>query len=711
MSAVKWLLTGVVGAAVLVVVVIVALPMMMDNEALKEQLSRRIEQKTGHSLQIEGSFKWSVFPWIGLETGRLTVGNAPGFGEEPLVTVEELHVKVALKPLLQKRVVADKVVLRGVSLNLIRDRAGRGNWEIPATGVGKKGQGAGEEARTAKEDERPASGLAMELDGLALEDVTLRFEDQQKGSTVEIRDLSLDVGSLFFDTPVPVLLRFRLISTEPNLDLQVGLTTRFSCSRDWQRLDFQDLGLDLEVRGSGLPEQGLPVGLTGDLGLDRQQGVLSVREVSLTGPGTEVVTSLSVTGLDERPRVSGKLDLKQVNPRELLEQLGVALQTRDREVLTMLSGTVAVILEDDILTLKPVSLKLDDTAVEGDVQVLSFSGPVVRSGITVDSIDLDRYLPPEAEEKSLPGPSANHEAPAAGQGQGGEAPSFDALRRLDMEARLQVGALKVRNLRIRQLAMDMSARNGVISLRPVQAELYGGQFSGDFLVDLRQDTPKFQVSKRLVGIDIGPLLRDLTGKEQLTGAGNVSVDVTGEGLNGDMITKQLNGTMSFVLRDGTYKGFNLAQAIRRVRAALTDQEVAADQVQQTDFTELRGSAVIRQGVVENKDLYMASPLLRVTGAGKVDLGRKTLDYLVTAKVVGTLTGQGAGKGGELRGVAIPVRIKGALDKPKYMVDVEAALKADVDQQLEKKKQELLDKATRKMQNRMDGQLLNGLLGQ
>ncbi|WP_457573008.1 AsmA family protein [Desulfolithobacter sp.] len=712
MSVVKWLLTGVVGVVILVVVAIFALPLVMDNEALKHQLSRRIEQKTGHSLQIEGALKWSVFPWIGLEIDRLTVGNAPGFGEEPLATVEELDVKVALAPLLHKRVVADTVTLRGIRLNLIRDSAGRGNWEIPVTGVKEKEQEETEEAEAPKEDDRASSGLSMELDGLSLENVTLRFEDRQEDSIVEIQDLSLDVGSLVADTPAPVQLWFRMTSTEPKLDLKVGMTTRFSCSRNWQRLELQDLGLDLEIQGAGLPAQGLHVELTGDLGLDRQEGVLNVRQVSLTGPGAEVVTSLNVTGLDVRPRVSGKVELRQVNPRELLRQLGMALQTRDPEVLTILSGTVAVILEGDTLTLKPVSLKLDDTAVAGDIEVRSFSGPVVRAGITVDDIDLDRYLPPEAAEKSLSGSSANSEAPAVGQRQGGEgAPSFDGLRRLDLEARLRVGALKVRNLRMRQLAVDMSAKDGVIGLRSVQAELYGGQLTGDFLVDLRQDTLKFQVSERLVGIAVGPLLRDLTGKEQLTGNGNVSVDVTGKGANSDVITKQLNGTMSFVLRDGAYKGFNLALAIRRARSALAGQEVAADQVQQTDFTELRGSAIIRRGVVENRDFYMASPLLRVTGAGKVDLGGKTVDYLVTAKVVGSLTGQNGGKGDQLTGVAIPVRIKGPLDKPRYMVDVEAALRASAEQQLEQKKQEFLDKATRKIQGRTGGQLLKGLLGQ
>lgn len=716
MSVVKWLLYGLVGAVVLMVLAIIVLPLVMDSEALKKQLASRIEQKTGHSFQIEGPLQWSVFPWIGLEIGRVTVGNAPGFVDEPLATVEELDVKVALKPLFFKQVVADTVFLRGVHLNLVRNSAGRGNWEIFVSDEKEQGKKVQKKKTPEKSGESAGGGLVLELNGLAMEDVTLRFEDQQKDSTIEIRDLALDIGKLVPDSPVPVQLWFGLASTEPDLNLKVGLTSSFSISRDWQRLDFRDLGVDLKVFGAGLPDQGLHFELTGDLGLDRAQEELRVSELFLSGPGTEISTSLKVTGLDGQPRVSGKLDLKQVNPRELMQQLGLALKTRDREALTRLSGTVAVIQEGDTLVLKPVSLQLDDTAVAGDIRVLSFAGPVVRVRITMDDIDLDRYLPPgPAKEKISPPGSASDREPtiaAASQDQEkGEPPSFDALRSLDMEAELRVGGLKVRDLRLQKIVVDMSARDGMIRLQPVQAELYDGHFSGDFLVDLRQATPKFQVSKNLVGISIGSLLKDLSGKEQLTGIGDVHVDVTTEGLAEAMMTSHLNGTMSFVLKDGSYKGINLAQVIRRARAALAGQEVAADQAQKTDFTELRGSAVIRQGVVENRDLYMASPVLRVTGRGKIDLVRKVLDYQVTAKVVGSLAGQGGKSGDELRGLAVPVRIKGPLDKPSYGVDMEAALKAGAAQQLEKKKQELLDKAAGKIQDRMGGQLLKGLLGQ
>jgi len=92
----------------------------------------------------------------------------------------------------------------------------------------------------------------------------------------------------------------------------------------------------------------------------------------------------------------------------------------------------------------------------------------------------------------------------------------------------------------------------------------------------------------------------------------------------------------------------------------------------------------------------------------VDLVRHQVDYLLTTKVVGSLEGQGGSD--KLKGVAIPVRIKGDLNNPSPMVDLEAALKANAEHKLEEKKQELLDKAEEKLQDKLGKGALKGLFG-
>ena len=80
--------------------------------------------------------------------------------------------------------------------------------------------------------------------------------------------------------------------------------------------------------------------------------------------------------------------------------------------------------------------------------------------------------------------------------------------------------------------------------------------------------------------------------------------------------------------------------------------------------------------------------MRVGGEGKADLNNNTIDYLVKAKLVGTVAGQEGGEADELKGLLIPVRIKGPFESPDIDVQLDemlraagkAKLRADIDRQ-------------------------------
>ena len=85
----------------------------------------------------------------------------------------------------------------------------------------------------------------------------------------------------------------------------------------------------------------------------------------------------------------------------------------------------------------------------------------------------------------------------------------------------------------------------------------------------------------------------------------------------------------------------------------------------------------------------------VGGSGSVNLNREVIDYLVNAKLVGSIEGQQGEIADELAGLEIPVRIKGPFSDPKFDVQLDEMLKAKVDAEkarlkakIEKQKAEL-----------------------
>jgi CBS domain-containing protein len=95
------------------------------------------------------------------------------------------------------------------------------------------------------------------------------------------------------------------------------------------------------------------------------------------------------------------------------------------------------------------------------------------------------------------------------------------------------------------------------------------------------------------------------------------------------------------------------------------------------------------GIVTNRDLRFVSDgslLVRDVMTSK---------NLVTAKVVGSLEGQG-GKGLEdVRGVAIPVQVAGTFAKPTYKIRLDEALREVAEDKVKEKVQEKVEKKLEK----------------
>ena len=101
------LIAVILGIVILLVVgAIIIIPLVVDPNDYKDQITALVKDKTGRELQIEGDIQLSVFPWLGLELGAVRLSNAPDFGEEPFAAVREAAVRVKLRPLRTTRVSA-----------------------------------------------------------------------------------------------------------------------------------------------------------------------------------------------------------------------------------------------------------------------------------------------------------------------------------------------------------------------------------------------------------------------------------------------------------------------------------------------------------------------------------------------------------------------------------------------------------------------------
>ncbi|MCL1125133.1 AsmA family protein [Shewanella surugensis] len=317
--------------------------------------------------------------------------------------------------------------------------------------------------------------------------------------------------------------------------------------------------------------------------------------------------------------------------------------------------------------------------------------PNINLRLDFDDVDFDKLSAAMVDETAKSSDDNNQSQQAAVE------PDLSALKQVDLDAVVTVKSVKMNNLKSENWNMQAQLKGGVLNMNSLTADLYKGQLVASAVLDTRPSVPSYSFKKNITGVEIRPLLTDAAQVDLLAGLANLSIQGKGSSLIADNIKKNLIASGKFEIVDGALYGINVPQMIRQAEAKLSGSSVAeTNEEKKTDFTRLTGSFTIAKGVASNDDLNMASPLVRINGAGNANIITQALDYQLSAKVVGSLEGQGGKKSNVLSGINIPLKITGTISEPKFALDTDALLKGKVKQETDKLQKKLKDKLLDKL---------------
>lgn len=429
------------------------------------------------------------------------------------------------------------------------------------------------------------------------------------------------------------------------------------------------------------------------LDADSTSGATALK-IHLASPLSANITAQTVT----LQKIAGTVDMK--NPAMPMKQVSLPL-----------NGSAQVDVKKQRAAIR-LATQFDESKVLFESQIEHFSPLALGFDLTIDRLNVDKYFPPK------PAVAASSMG-VADQASAGDSPlDFSALRGLNLHGVARIGSLQVKNLKFSQLNATLKAANGRLDIAPLSANLYEGSMSGSIAVNANGNS--VVVRQKLVGVSITPLLKDLADKDLIAGKGTVTVDVTGQGARMSTLKKSLTGSASLVLRDGAIKGINLAQSLRDIQAKLgarQDVTQTSRGADKTDFSELSASFRLTGGVAHNEDLAMKSPFLRLSGAGDIDIGNNRINYLAKARVVNTSAGQDGKEADQIKGVTVPVRVTGPLDKITWKIEFASAIgdllkeksqaridekKQELQKKVDEKKQEIQQKATDQLKDKLKG---------
>jgi AsmA protein len=527
------------------------------------------------------------------------------------------------------------------------------------------------------------SGLRLEGEGAHLPGGIGRLVFKARSERLGI------AGETLALTGAPLALEVRLTNGPAPLELldaklDLGLAGELSPLR----LKLASLAGELHAEGAGLGGKGVNARLTGEGALDGAAGTAQLTRLAVDAEGLRVSLHGRLEGLKAAPHFAGHLEVADFNPRAWLAAHGRPLAGLPEGTLVQAGAKADVVFSDGSLRLNALEARVDETRAQGGVGVGKGG---LSADLALDRLDLDRYLPPKPKAPSSP-PREGGGSPAPGPG--ADTPidlPVAMLRDLSGQANLRVAHLTVRRVDVRELRLAGKTRGGDLAIDTLAGRAFDGQFEARGGLDVRGQTPLWRAAGRASGVDVGAILRQFAESDRLSGHGELAFDLTTRGASTHALKAGLDGTARARFYDGALKGVNIGQLLRRADAALKGQPAPPPEPAQTDFTELSGSATIANGVIHNPDLDGKSPLLRVQGAGTIDLPKNGIDYGLTVTVVQTATGQGGKELANLRGVPIPLKISGSLSDPSYSVDLGKVVEERAKKEVEKRVGEELQK--------------------
>ena len=684
-----------VGAAGAVILSTLSPAEMVQAEAIK-----RVKAATGRDLVIAGPASFRLFPSIGFSLSDVSLSAPSGTNAKPLITMSSLDLSVRLLSLLGRKVVVDRLILNNPVIELHVDTGGRKSWDfaeaLPVSPIRKPVRlaqantnslsDAAPPSAEASNDNLAAEGINLqnlELGNVRIEDGTLHYSDARSGAKEEATGINVKVSLRSISRPLETA--GSLIWKGEKIDIDATLTSIKMLMENHPAR----IAMTIASR---------PVNASYDGSFSVRETVDAEGRISADAPSLRGLANWLGTGL---PEVDG------FGPFEM-------------KGLFRLAGKVASLTAADIA--------LDGAKITGQASVdTAQARPYVKGNLNFSELDLNKYAGPagaaknrpaakrkpaaSAAEKSIddllsdpaattPGPKVKGYTQRAGWSEGPIDAS--ALGFVDADTQITVERLLFKELKIGRSLITVALKNKVLRANFEDIALYSGHGRGLVTLDATAaNAVAIATNLTLEGIAAAPLLKDAAGMDWLAGTAKIALVVTGQGQNQRQIVETLSGKTDLLVTNGAIVGWNLPGMVRSLSQGKLSG-LNRTPSEKTDFSEMASIWVITNGIAQNQDLQLQSPLLRVTGSGSVMLPPRQVDYTVRPVLVASLEGQGAQT--KSQGLEIPVRIHGSWEKPAYTPDIGGVLK-DPNQAVQ-----TLKELGKQFKGKSADEIVKGLLG-
>jgi AsmA protein len=615
-------------------------------ELIRDRVVEQVEARTGRNLVVAGPVSLQLLPRPAVSLGEVSLSAADGDETSAAFVASRIDAELSLWSILAPQAAVERVTVHRPTIELGFDAQGRPLWSL----AGPRRVRAGAADGPPPQKPQPASppGLRTEpqaapplsrlgLVSLRVVDGTVRYHARD-GEVTEAKALNLIVspdgagGALKLDGTTTV--RDAPIAFSGTVDSLAALLAK------------QPSRLSMKI--SGPPFAGSYEGtlsITDGLSLDGSIRLESASAEALSRWAGRLVPMTTIGS--GRLALAAKLQTsrERVSISELQASLG------DGTV----EGSLAV---DTSRERRRVSGNLDFADLDFSKLIVKPRHAAAPAGATAPTASAPQATVPATAAP----PAAQAPARPARERNWSEEPyNLAMLSALDADLAITARRITYRDLKTGAARLLLALDNSIAKVTLEHVELYGGRARGVLTLDGTGDVLVTGANLQLEGVSLQPLLSDALDLQWLEGRGRVSLAIAGQGLSERQIVEGLNGRAEMASADGAIVGLDVGKVVRSLQSARLPS-LSTSPNERTPYQELAGTFTITNGIAHNDDLKLTGPHLQLNGEGKLNLGRRLVDYTVRTKVGGAPEPDATLKVGTIE---VPVSITGPWDKPTF----------------------------------------------
>lgn len=617
MKALKKLLIFFIVLVVLIAGGLFAVAKFAPLDRVEQLAVDAVRQQTGRDLSFKNT-KIMFWPSVGVRLQNVTLSNPDWAVSDSMVALDEMDVRLALRPLINKQIQITRFVLNKPSINLEVGADGKQNWVF--TPAKKTADTTTDESTEKSAVESNGGGFAVSgfrMDEFEIRQGRLSFADAQNKTSQTVENINVTISFPDLDSA------FQLDGALNYLGKRVQLVATLDAPRDF-----------IEGRTS----KGSLIVDSDDLDA-KISGTFKSKDTLLSDARIETtVNSLS----------------------SLLAWIGgKAPESLPFEKVSFNSAAEA---SAEKLALSDASLTLDDISATGDVTLnLGGAKPDIFARLAIGKLNLDRFAKATIQTKD----SGAAEAPVPAQDWDATPIDFSGLKAVNADLVLKTQGFSVKGADVGPSTLTVMLKNGVLEASSSEAALFGGTFSSALTLNAANAAPSQSFKFNMKGVDAQPVLKTFANFDKLSGKADANVTLTASGNSQKSIIGNLNGNGDVTFKNGAITGIDAVNIAQMIQSGLKDAGIGGGK---TEFVEMGGTFTMTKGIAHNDDLKLRGPLVQVTGAGNIDLPKKYVKYLVKPLLTASSGEENAG------GITVPVNIVGPFSNIRVKPDFAAAVK-------------------------------------